>query len=168
MTIWADLRDLPFSAAAGGTSSTAPALNRTYDALGRLLTVTDASGGTVSYTYTNNDALQVVSGTQAFRKPLEYDFLGRLISVCEISSTLPGVGTCNQSSPKTGLWTKYTYDALGHLLTVTQNAQASVGSQQTRSFVYDWLGRMISESNPETSNSGANGAITYTYDSISP
>ena len=159
---------MPFSAAASTTNSTAPGTNTTYDALGRVLKTTDANGGQVSYTYTNNDVLQIVSGTQTFQKQLEYDGLGRLTSVCEISSTLPLVGACSQSNAKTGLWTKYTYDALGRLLTVTQNAQAATGSQQTRTFVYDWLGRMTSESNPETGNTGVNGTITYAYDSISP
>jgi RHS repeat-associated protein len=159
---------MPFSAAAGTTNSSAPGINTTYDALGRALTSTDANGGTVSYTYTNNDVLQTVSGTQTFQKQLEYDGLGRLASVCEISSTLPGVGTCTQSSAKTGLWTKYTYDALGHLLAVTQNAQATAGSRQARSFVYDMLGRITSESNPETGQSGTNGTVTYTWDAISP
>jgi RHS repeat-associated protein len=161
---------MPYTAAASPTSSntTAPAATRTYDALGRVLTITDANGGKVSYAYTNNDVLRTVSGTQTFQKQLEYDGLGRLTSVCEISSTLPLVGACGPSGAQTGLWAKYTYDALGHLLTVTQNAQAAVGSQQTRSFVYDMLGRVTSESNPETGNSGANGTIAYTWDSISP
>jgi RHS repeat-associated protein len=159
---------MPFSATAGTTNSSAPGVNTTYDALGRVLTTQDADGGTTSYTYTNNDVLQTVSGTQTFQKQLEYDGLGRLTSVCEISSTLPLIGTCGQSNTMTGLWTKYTYDALGHLLTVTQNAQAASGSQQTRSFVYDWMGRMTSESNPETGNGGLNGTITYTWDSIKP
>jgi len=159
---------MPFSAPAGTTNSSAPGINATYDALGRVLTTQDADGRATSYTYTNNDVLQTVSGTQTFKKQLEYDGLGRLTSVCEISSTLPLIGTCGQSNTQTGLWTKYTYDALGHLLTVTQNAQAASGSQQNRSFVYDWMGRMTSESNPETGNSGANGTITYTWDSIKP
>ncbi len=154
---------MPFSAAAGGTSSTAPATNTTYDALGRVLTVTDASGGAISYTYTNNDVLQAVTGTQSFQKQLEYDGLGRLTSVCELSSTLTGSGTCSQTTTKSGFWTKYAYDALGRLLTVTQNAQAT-SNHQTRSFTYDWLGRMTSESNPETSNTGSNGTKTYVYD----
>jgi YD repeat-containing protein len=135
--------------------------------LGRVLSVTDANGGAVSYAYNNNDVLQVVSGTQSFQKQFEYDGLGRLTSVCEISSTLTGVGTCGQRATKTGYWTTYTYDALGHLLTVKQNAQASAASQQTRTFGYDWLGRMTSESNPETSNTGTNGMKTYVYDTDS-
>jgi RHS repeat-associated protein len=161
---------MPYSAAASPSTdnTTAPGITNTYDALGRVLTVTDADGGTIAYTYANNDVLQRVSGSQTFQKQFEYDGLGRLTSVCEISSTLTGFGTCAQTTSQKGFWTKYTYDALGHLLTVTQNAQAAGGSQQTRTFVYDMLGRMTSESNPETGNSGTNGTVTYTYDSISP
>ena len=148
---------MPFAAAAGTTSSTAPHTAATYDALGRPLTITDANGGTVSYTYTNNDGLQKVSGTQVFQKQLEYDGLGRLASVCEISQAT-GSGACGQSTPVNGFLTKYTYDALGHMLTVKQNAQAASGSQQTRTYAFDWLGRMTSESNPET------GTIAYKFD----
>jgi RHS repeat-associated protein len=167
---------MPYTATASPSSqnNTVAATTKTYDALGRVLTITDADGGTVSYTYTANDVLQQASGGQTFSKQFEYDGLGRLTSVCEITpgtSTWPG-GTCAQTSTQTGYWTKYTYDALGRLLTVAQNAQAASGSQQTRSFTYDWLGRMLTESNPETANSagnnGQNGTIHYTYDSVSP
>ncbi len=164
-----------YSTTASPTTSntSAPATSTTYDALGRALTVTDADGGQVSYTYLQNDVLQVVSGTpkntQAFEKQLEYDGLGRLTSVCEInlSGNLPNTGTCSQNTTRQGYWTQYTYDAIGHLLTVTQNAQAATGSQQTRAFTYDMVGRMLTESNPETGNSGKNGTIYYTYDSTS-
>jgi RHS repeat-associated protein len=158
---------MPFSAAAGSTNSSAPGTNTTHDALGRVLTITDSNGGTVSYTYTNNDVLQKVSGGQTFQKQLEYDGLGRLTSVCEMTQET-GSGICGQSNSVNGFWTKYTSDALGHLLTVTQNAQGTASAWQTRSFTYDMLGRMISENNPETGKSGVNGTITYTYDSISP
>jgi YD repeat-containing protein len=148
---------MPFSASAGGTSSTAPGVSTWYDALGRPTSSTNANGGATSYTYTNNDVLISVSGSQTFKKQLEYDGLGRLTSVCEISTTLSGVGTCGQSNSQTGYWTKYTYDAAGRLLTVTQNAQASSG-HQTRSYSYDKAGRLTSETNPET------GSVSYTYD----
>ena len=75
---------MPFSATAGTTSSSAPGATTTYDALGRVLTVTDANGGEVAYTF-NNDILQKVSGSQTFQKQFEYDGLGRLSSVCEIT-----------------------------------------------------------------------------------
>jgi RHS repeat-associated protein len=93
---------------------------------------------------------------------MEYDALGRLTSVCEITSGT-GSGTCGQTSSQTGFWTKYTYDTLGHLLTVTQNAQS--GTTQTRTFTYDASGRLTSEKNPEMVNtSGTQVATTYTYD----
>jgi RHS repeat-associated protein len=155
---------MPFQAAAGVTNSTAPATTAAYDALGRPTLVTDGGGGTVSYTYTNNDVLQTVGPTQNFKKQFEYDGLGRLTSVCEISTTLPGVGTCGQATTQTGYWTRYTYDALGNLLTVTQNAQAASGSRQSRTYVYDMLSRLTSETNPETGRNGVSGTVNYTYD----
>ena len=54
--------------------------------------------------------------------------------------------------PAVALSTYYTYDPMGNLLQVTQG-------QQTRSYVYDGLGRMTSVSTPETGNQ----AMTYTY-----
>lgn len=149
---------LPFSAPAGATNSTAPGVTTTYDALRRVLTRTAADGGRVSYTYTNNDVLQKVSGAQIFQKQFEYDGLGRLVSVCEIT-TAAGSGACGQSSAQNGLLTKYVYDGVGNLTGVTQNAQAASGSQQTRSFGFDMLARLTSEQNPET------GLLTYIYDS---
>lgn len=156
---------MPFSATAGGTSSSAPGVTvSSYDALGRPLQLSVSGGGAVTYSYTNNDILQTTSGPQSFRKQFEYDGLGRLTSVCEVSSTLSGVGTCAQTVTQTGYWTKYSYDALNHLLSVTQNAQAVSGSQQHRSYAYDQLGRLTSESNPEANNTGSNGTTSYTYD----
>ncbi len=148
---------MPFSASAGGTNSSAPAVNAAYDALGRLLSTADADGGKTAYVYSNNDVQVTVSGGQNFKKQFEYDGLGRMTSVCEMSTTLPGVGTCGQTTNQTGYWTKYSYDALGHLVAVTQNAQAGSG-QQTRSYSYDMAGRMTQEANPET------GTVSYAYD----
>ena len=154
---------MPYSATASPSSSNASVASTTmtYDALGRVLTSQDLDGGSVSYTYTTNDALQKMSGTQVFQKQSEYDGLGRLTSVCELSTALAGVGTCGQSITQTGYWTRYTYDPMGRLLAVSQNAQAVAGSRQSRSFTYDMLGRMTSETNPE------NGTKTYVYDTDS-
>jgi RHS repeat-associated protein len=54
--------------------------------------------------------------------------------------------------------TKYTYDALGNLLTVTQNAQATSANQQSRTYAYDAMSRLTSQTNPE------NGTSAYTFD----
>src|SRR4029077_3808077 len=97
----------------------------------------------------------------------EYDALGRLTSVCEVTS-LTGSGSCGQTSAQTGDWTKYTYDLNNNLTGVTQNAQASSSNQQTRTYNFDEFNRMTSETNPET-GPGSGGARTtsYTYDSDS-
>ena len=152
---------LPFQANAGQTSSTAPSKTTSYDALGRVTGVTDSGGGTITNGFSQNDVLvtrgPAPAGENLKKHQSEYDGLGRLTSVCEITS-LPGSGTCGQTSPQTGYWTKYSYDALGHLVGVTQNAQSS--GPQTRAYVYDLMGRLTSETNPES------GTTTYYYDTV--
>ena len=100
-------------------------------------------------------------------KQYEYNGLGQLISVCEISSSLPGVGPCRQDTAKTGYWTRYQYNVLGNLTGVCQNttqpysidcvATPSAG-QQTQKFTYDGLSRLTSETNPE------NGQVVHLRD----
>jgi RHS repeat-associated protein len=153
----------PYSATVGQTTSpTAPATSITYDPLGRKAQTTDAGGQTVTLAYSQNDTYQTVgpapTGEHTKQKQFEYDGLGRLTSVCEITG-MTGSGTCRQTSAQTGFWTEYTYNVLGDLTGVTQNAQS--GSSQTRSFTYDGLGRMTSETDPES------GTQTYAYDTDS-
>lgn len=151
---------LPYSGTAGQTDSRAPGTTTTYDALSRKSQVSDSGGRIIGFTYTQNDTYRTVgpapTGENPKRKQFEYDALGRLTSVCEITSAT-GSGSCAQTSAATGYWTTYTYDLNNHLIGVTQNAQSS-GSKQTRTYAYDDLGRMTSEINPES------GTTTYTFD----
>jgi RHS repeat-associated protein len=158
---------MPYAATAGQTASSPKVTTTTYDAANRIAQVQDAGGGYVTYDYTTSSSLNdvlVTGGPKAGvenlkQRQFEYDGAGRLTSVCELSSTLSGNGSCGQSHTQTGFWTKYTYDTLGDLLTVAQNAQS--GTSQNRTYVYDGLGRMTSETNPET------GTTVYVYDSDS-
>jgi len=158
---------VPYTAAAGVTNAGATRTTTAHDSLGRPTLVTDGGGGTTTYTYLQTpgsspvgfDVLVAVSGTssQTFTRQLEYDGLGRLTSVCEVTSAT-GSASCGQSVAATGYLTKYTYDVLNDLLTVTQNAKGT--TTQTRTYAYDGLGRMTSEKNPETNQT----AYTYTFD----
>jgi YD repeat-containing protein len=80
----------------------------------------------------------------------EYDALGRLTSVCEVSAQA-GFGACGQASPETGFLTSYTNNILGQITGVTQGTQS-------RAYFYDLMGRMTSETNPES------GSTNYAYD----
>lgn len=154
---------LPFTASSGQKSSTAPGTTTVYDAIGRVTSTTDSGNGTLTNSYSQNDVFvtrgPAPTGENTKKRQLEYDALGRLTSVCEITSA-GGSGTCSQTNSQTGFWTKYTYDPLGHLTGATQNAQAS-GSTQSRSFSYDLLGRVTSETHAES------GTTTYTFDTDS-
>lgn len=167
---------LPYSGTAGQTNSTVAATTTTYDALSRPLTVLVGGNGSTIYYYgqpgsQNNDVLvtrsPAATGENTKRRQFEYDSLGRLTSICEVTTgttAWPG-GNCAQNTAQTGYWTKYAYDPMGNLTGLTQNAQMS-GSTQSRSFAYDWMSRMTSETVPEIGASG-NGTAYYTYDSDS-
>jgi len=101
-----------------------------------------------------------LSGESAKSWQYQYDGLGRLTSVCEITSAT-GSASCGQNHAATGYLTSYTYDPLDDLTGATQNAQS--GTSQTRTYVYDALRRMTSEANPEANNT----AYSYTYDTDS-
>jgi len=142
------------------SSSSSPAAWTTtqLDALGRALSIANTDGGTVSYTYSGQDVLRAIS-SPTIQKQLQYNGLGQLTSVCEMTSA-SGSGTCSQTTSQTGYWAKYGWDALGDLTSVTQNAQAASTSQQTRTYTYDGLGRLTDEVNPES------GTTQYFWDAM--
>jgi RHS repeat-associated protein len=149
---------LPCSAGAGASCPSTPATTQTYDGLNRPLVTTDGGGGTVTKSYPKQDVLSILgpppTGENAKSRQYEYDGLGRLTSVCEILSS--GGSSCGQKTTASGYLTSYAYSvptAGGSQVVVTQGAE-------TRTYVYDGLGRLISETNPESVTT------TYTYDSV--
>jgi hypothetical protein len=150
---------MPCVAGVGGGCGT-PLTTQTRDALGRPLVTTDGGGGTVTNTYSGRDVRTtigpVTTGELVKQVQKEYDGLGRLKSVCQLSSAF-GSGSCGQDLGGTGFVTTYSYDPLGHVLQVVKNAQSST-TTQTRLFTYDRRGRVLTETYPES------GKTTYTYD----
>jgi len=141
---------------------------RAYDLFGRTLTVTHPDGNVLATEY---DGTAVMStdegngnGSQRVQRVLDYDGLGRLKSVCEVSGTtlLGGTGNtpvaCGQAKPMTGFLTtyQYTFDANGYSYTTALQTGLA-----NRVFTYDSLGRLLSSSNPEA------GVTSYGYDSDS-
>jgi RHS repeat-associated protein len=152
---------LPCVSTAGAACS-AQAETQTYDGLDRPLVHTTVGGEVITKTYVANDVRTTLTPAPANENAKatqrEFDGLGRLKSVCLISSA-SGSGPCGQANGGTGFLTRYTYDAAGRLLNTVENAQVS-SPQQTRSYTYDLLGRVLTETNPES------GTTHNTFDSV--
>lgn len=113
-----------------------------YDKLGRPTSVTKPGNAALTTSYSGN-IVNIVDEAGKYRQ-MAYDALGRLKRVVEDPNGL-------------GYITDYTYDALDKLTQVVQNVGG--GTQQTRTFTYDSLGRMLTADNPEDV-----GSMQYTYD----
>jgi RHS repeat-associated protein len=143
-----------------------------YDALGRQKSQTNPDGSIKTWSYWGAAVQDIDEGNDRTHVShvSQMDSLGRLISVCEVSSgTMIGGGTpsnCGQQIAATGYLTTYAYDALGNLTRVNQGSRV-------RTFTYDSLSRLVCASNPEnshvpcpaTANGGyVPGAVSYIYD----
>ena len=100
----------------------------TYDALSRITGATHSDGTSVQTSY-NGRATQVSdegNGTKSVVRISQVDGLGRVASVCEVSSTTLTNGSggsptsCGQDISATGFLTTYQYDALDNLTQVNQ------------------------------------------------
>ncbi len=131
-------------------ASAYPWTQTAYDYRGRPVTVTSPHGeyGTINTTFTYSGFSTTAIDPDGQKKMEFKDYLGRIIFVDEINDVVPIPG----GGSITTLITKYTYNAAGDLLTITDP-----NSNQT-SIVYDSLGRMLNMSDPDR------GAWYYTYD----
>jgi RHS repeat-associated protein len=130
-----------------------------YDALGRLIKVIHPDGTSINTSYTGaaTEVTDEGNGTKVVQRISQTDGLGRLLSICEVSSTGqlgPGgtPGSCGQVISGTGFLTTYTYDGLDDL------TAASQGGLVPRNFTYDSLSHITQATNPES------GTISYSYD----
>ena len=122
----------------------------TYDALNRVTKITSQDGTYTASAYLGgSNALSITVTDQSSKvRANTIDGLGRLNGVTED----PGDPMTHKNYSTT-----YTYDVLDNLKTVTQGSQS-------RSFMYDSLSRLVSASNPETTNTSSNGTTSYGYD----
>jgi RHS repeat-associated protein len=130
-------RTNPFTA--GGTPG--PSSGFTYDALGRVTIVTLPDSQTIQTSYSGTT---VTATDQVNRKiKREMDGLGRLVKVTEQDAT----GALTQE-------TSYSYNLFDKITLVNQG-------NQTRSFSYDALGRLLYERIPEQTATINDGTGTY-------
>jgi RHS repeat-associated protein len=162
----ASFQSLPFQGAGWGTAKNCSGTgdSTTYDALGRVTRVTHADGGYAQYAY-HGRAVQFTDEIGVSRIS-QVDGLGRLTTVCEISSTGMGVDStapCTNATGTgldiagTGFFTQYAYS--------TNNITTIIQGWQTRVMQTDWLGRLISLREPEVAGGTTPTAFTYAYNS---
>ncbi len=133
----------------------------TYDGLGRPLTVQQPDGAsTTTYSYSGN--VTTVTDPKGNLKQFTTDVEGNLVTVTEPDPCV----TANN------LTTTYTYDWMKHVTGVTMTrsntsyvisppscTESGTPVTQSRTFVYDNVGRLTSATNPE------NGTTSYVYNS---
>jgi RHS repeat-associated protein len=140
----------------------------TYDVNGNLLSLTDALNHTTSWTYDNLDRVSTRTDPLQRQETFRYDQGGNLVSATDRKGqvttfqydglnrrTFVGFGTQGSGSSATYASTiSYTYDAGNRM----RQAVDSIAGTITRG--YDDLNRLTSEST-------AQGSISYTYDNAS-
>jgi RHS repeat-associated protein len=136
----------------------------TYDAAGRLATVTSGDGKTLSYYYDDYARMSAVEYPDARIVAYEYDLADRLIKVSDSvnGETLytydknANVLLCERAS---GVITKYVYDTLNRLTSISNETDGKVFSNF--SYTYDAAGQILSETAEQDDHSSEK---TFTYD----
>ncbi|QQR54808.1 VCBS repeat-containing protein [Candidatus Peregrinibacteria bacterium] len=132
----------PYETQGAGRDVTKPSIVNTYAAQNRPLTVTTPHSST-TYSYS---LWEVLTENPNFSyKTFEYNYAGQLISVEEQNGGLTYATT-------------YTYDPLGRLINLTD----AEGNE--RNFIYDSLGRKVSEEDLHRPSATTIPTWTYTYD----
>jgi RHS repeat-associated protein len=150
----------------------------TYDALGRLSQLQDASGNITAYGYDVLGRTIVVTNPLGQATRTFYDFAGRVVSttnaLSDTTTTLyDALGRALRTQDARGYWTEYQYDRLGRTVVMTDATSAVLRTQYDRAgnrikttdalshttvYTYDVAGRLIAQVDP------LGNTTRYTYD----
>lgn len=165
-------QDVGFGATSKCAGSLTDGTQTTYDGLGRTVSITSKATGLTSRTATTDyrgasvRSIDAGNGTTTLKKVSQFDGLGRLSWVCEVSATnqagasnyAPSACGSDLLTDVNGFLTTYTYDTVDHLIQVSQ------AGLKNRYYQYNALGRLTRTAIPEEGNSTDNtGPTTLTY-----
>ncbi|GIV67075.1 MAG: hypothetical protein KatS3mg047_1468 [Bellilinea sp.] len=120
----------------------------TYDALRRLLRITDNAGHTLELTY--NESGQVTSLTDGLGRLTRYEYNSLGLMSAVVQNAVSGVAPDAQTNVRT----QYEYDLLGNLTGITD------ANGHSTTFTYDVLDRLIGISDP------LGNVTTFSYDPL--
>jgi YD repeat-containing protein len=137
-----------------------------YDALNRLVRVTDPRNGQVNYGYSGLDQFTSVTDPRALKTTYSYDGLGNLNQQISpdtgaTTHTYDAAGNLMRTIDARGHESRYTYDALNRVMRVELWGGAPLALQATHTYTYDTgtnqKGRLTHIAEP-------NSTTAYTYD----
>ncbi len=147
------------------TDAASRVVERSYDDIGRLVTVIDPdSNNSSTRTYTDNGLLETIEDANTNVTEYQYDGFDRLKKKIYPDTTFEEM-TYNTLSLVTTVTTRagddigFTYDVLNRLDT------RSPDSMPTVTYTYDLAGRLLTLSTPTVSGHPESGTFTYGYDS---
>ena len=169
----------------GPLAGTVDVTTRAYDALNRLIRVTDPGSGQINYGYNGRDQLVSVSDPRSLVTSYAYDGLDNLNQLVSpdtgtTNNTYDPAGNILTATDAKGQVTSYAYDALNRVTSITyhdgvthtyQYDQGANGlgrltqitePNSTTQYAYDQKGRLTTESRVI---SGVTYATSYGYDS---
>ncbi|MDP2922026.1 MAG: toxin TcdB middle/N-terminal domain-containing protein [Candidatus Omnitrophota bacterium] len=138
------------------------AVERSYDALNRLVSLKYPDGEVLNYTYNKTGAIEKIAGARTYVSNVNYNYSGQIEKVDYGNNThtdyvySPYTMRLQQIRCNDGTLQDlaYQFDNSGNVSKITDNRYTA-----TQSFAYDGLSRLISAT-------GNYGAKTYRYDSI--
>ena len=128
----------------------------TYDLLGRMTCMTDASGGQTRYDYDVWDNLKTLTDPKDQSTQFVHDALGRVTVETrplggQTTYAYTLAGQLRKRTDARGVRTEYAYDALGRVSAVSSYAPGQIEPGRVVSLGYDRLGRLISYTDGQTS-----------------